>query len=218
VSENEKECDDAALQPPGRSASREFPHNESEIERTGMNHQPFDDVVVTPEMRPSQGASFVHVSEAAFYPFSTLAQKSLGCCASCQPSQQIAVQASLARTWNSVSLYFRMVPYSIQRAELTFASLLLLNFGCLLRVSSEIPAYEGYSQAAWRVLPVSAVVELIAVSLFALNLALTIASPRQTAAPCSGRLSTDDPYLIPAAHHAAGEHLRIHADARQGLP
>jgi uncharacterized protein involved in response to NO len=43
-------------------------------------------------------------------------------------------------------------------------------------VSSEIPAYEGYSQAAWRVLPVSAVVELTAVSLFALNLALTIAS------------------------------------------
>jgi len=77
VSENEKECDHAALQPPGRSASRQFPHNETEIERTGMNHQPFDDVVVTPEMRPSQGASFVHVSEAAFYPFSTLAQKSL---------------------------------------------------------------------------------------------------------------------------------------------
>jgi hypothetical protein len=62
-------------------------------------------------------------------------------------------------------------------SRLMFASLLLLNAGCLLRVSSEIPAYEGYSQAAWHVLPVSAVVELIAVSLFAVNLALTIASP-----------------------------------------
>jgi hypothetical protein len=61
-------------------------------------------------------------------------------------------------------------------SQLMFASLLLLNIGCLLRVSSEIPSYEGFSQSAWRVLPVSAVVELTAVSLFALNLALTIAS------------------------------------------
>jgi uncharacterized protein involved in response to NO len=51
----------------------------------------------------------------------------------------------------------------------------LLNFGCLLRVSSEIPAYEGYAHFTWRVLPCSAVVELIAVTLFALNLALTLA-------------------------------------------
>jgi hypothetical protein len=48
VPENEKECDDAALQPSGRSASLEFPHHETEIERPGMNHQPFDDVVVPP--------------------------------------------------------------------------------------------------------------------------------------------------------------------------
>lgn len=53
----------------------------------------------------------------------------------------------------------------------------LLNLGCLLRVSSEIPAYEGFLHAAWRVLPVSALVELTAVSLFALNLALTLAHP-----------------------------------------
>ena len=62
-------------------------------------------------------------------------------------------------------------------SRLMFASMLLLNVGCLLRVSSEIPAYEWYSQAAWHVLPVSAVVELIAVSLFAANLALTLAYP-----------------------------------------
>ena len=51
----------------------------------------------------------------------------------------------------------------------------LLNLGCLLRVSSEIPAYEGFLHGAWSILPVSAVLELIAVSLFALNLALTLA-------------------------------------------
>ena len=59
--------------------------------------------------------------------------------------------------------------------QLMLASCSLLNFGCLLRVASEIPAYEGMLHGAWRVLPVSAVVELMAVSLFALNLALTLA-------------------------------------------
>ncbi|HSP70674.1 MAG TPA: hypothetical protein VLN48_23265 [Bryobacteraceae bacterium] len=60
--------------------------------------------------------------------------------------------------------------------RLMFAACSLINLGCLLRVSSEIPAYEGFAQGAWRVLPYSAVVELIAVSLFALNLALTFAN------------------------------------------
>ncbi len=58
--------------------------------------------------------------------------------------------------------------------RLMFVACSLLNLGCLLRVSSEIPAYEGFAQGAWRALPYSAVVELIAVSLFALNLALTL--------------------------------------------
>jgi hypothetical protein len=57
---------------------------------------------------------------------------------------------------------------------LMFASLALLNLGCLLRVASEIPAYEGFAQAAWRLLPVSAILELIAVSIFAANLAFTL--------------------------------------------
>ncbi|MEP7365303.1 MAG: NnrS family protein [Acidobacteriota bacterium] len=60
---------------------------------------------------------------------------------------------------------------------LMFASLLALTVGCALRVSSEIPAYEGYWQGAWRILPVSAVVELTAVSLFAANLLLTFTQP-----------------------------------------
>jgi hypothetical protein len=60
--------------------------------------------------------------------------------------------------------------------KLMFWSLATLTLGCALRVGAEIPAYEGFAAFAWRVLPVSAVVELIAVSLFALNLGLTITS------------------------------------------
>lgn len=58
--------------------------------------------------------------------------------------------------------------------KLMFASLAILNLGCLLRVASEVPAYEGNLQAAWRILPVSAMIELTAVVLFALNLGVTL--------------------------------------------
>jgi uncharacterized protein involved in response to NO len=62
-------------------------------------------------------------------------------------------------------------------SRLMLAACVTLNVGCLLRVSSEIPAYEGFSQAAWHILPISAVLELAAVTLFAANLALTLAQP-----------------------------------------
>ena len=52
-------------------------------------------------------------------------------------------------------------------------SLLLLNLGCFLRVTFEIAAYEQLWQPAWKVLPVSAILELSAVTLFAVNLILT---------------------------------------------
>jgi len=55
--------------------------------------------------------------------------------------------------------------------------LMLLNLGCLLRVASEIPAYEGYWKPAWHTLPVSAVTELLAVTLFAVNIAVSILQP-----------------------------------------
>jgi len=61
--------------------------------------------------------------------------------------------------------------------RLMFLSLLLLNGGCLLRVCSEINAYEGYASHAWAVLPVSAVTELAAVTLFAVNLGQTFLRP-----------------------------------------
>jgi uncharacterized protein involved in response to NO len=58
-----------------------------------------------------------------------------------------------------------------------FASLAVLNLGCLLRVASEIPAYEANLSVAWRILPVSAVTELTAVTLFAFNLGITMVLP-----------------------------------------
>jgi hypothetical protein len=57
--------------------------------------------------------------------------------------------------------------------RLMFLSLLLLQTGCTLRVSSEPLAYEGLLSVAWKVLPVPGVLELSAVLLFATNLALT---------------------------------------------
>jgi uncharacterized protein involved in response to NO len=57
--------------------------------------------------------------------------------------------------------------------RLMLACLLLLNLGCMLRVSSEILAYENYWPLAWHVLPWSAVLELSAVTVFAANMLFT---------------------------------------------
>lgn len=58
--------------------------------------------------------------------------------------------------------------------KLMFAGLTLLNLGCLLRVGSEIGAYEGYLPVLWSLLPGSAVIEMSAVAVFAVNLLLTL--------------------------------------------
>jgi hypothetical protein len=63
--------------------------------------------------------------------------------------------------------------YSIFSKRLMFLSLLLLQSGCTLRVSSEPLAYEGLFPFAWKVLPVSGMLELSGVLLFATNLVLT---------------------------------------------
>ena len=62
---------------------------------------------------------------------------------------------------------------SIFSKRLMFLSLLCLQTGCLLRVSSEPLAYEGLVSFAWKVLPVSGMLELGGVLLFASNLMLT---------------------------------------------
>jgi NnrS protein len=74
--------------------------------------------------------------------------------------------------------------------ELMFWSLALLNLGCLLRVSIEPLAYERDWQIAWRLLPISAVIELTAVTLFALNLVGTLLQPPAHLRQTSDRLQT----------------------------
>ena len=58
-------------------------------------------------------------------------------------------------------------------STLMFAGLFLLTCGCALRVSGEVLAYQDILPAAWAWLPYSAVLELLAVTLFAVNLIVT---------------------------------------------
>jgi uncharacterized protein involved in response to NO len=62
-----------------------------------------------------------------------------------------------------------------------FAALALLSMGCLLRVGSEILAYQGFARAAWSWLPVSAITEMTAVTIFAVNLAVTFIQKKSRA-------------------------------------
>ena len=62
-------------------------------------------------------------------------------------------------------------------AKLMLVMLVLLISGCTLRVASEILAYQDYAEWAWNILPVSALIELTAVTLFAINLIATFARP-----------------------------------------
>lgn len=66
--------------------------------------------------------------------------------------------------------------------KLMFIALLLLSFGCLLRVSSEVLAYQNVVPSAWKWLPVSAIAEMTAVTIFALNLLATFAQRPPSAA------------------------------------
>ena len=72
---------------------------------------------------------------------------------------------------------------SIFSKRLMFFSLLFLQVGCFLRVASEPLAYEGLVSFGWKVLPVSGMLELSAVLLFATNLALTFLIGRSSLRP-----------------------------------
>ncbi len=61
--------------------------------------------------------------------------------------------------------------------RLMFWSLLLLFTGCFLRVAAEPLAYEHIWTPAWKILPISALIELAAVSAFAVNLGVTLLQP-----------------------------------------
>ncbi|MFZ1015741.1 MAG: hypothetical protein WCC26_14195 [Terracidiphilus sp.] len=63
--------------------------------------------------------------------------------------------------------------YGVFSTRLMFIALLLLQTGCTLRILSEPLAYEGILPFAWKTLPVSGMLELSAVLVFAANLVLT---------------------------------------------
>jgi hypothetical protein len=63
--------------------------------------------------------------------------------------------------------------YSIFSKRMMFMSLVILQTGCTLRVLSEPLAYEGLLSFAWKTLPISGMLELSGVLVFALNIVLT---------------------------------------------
>lgn len=73
--------------------------------------------------------------------------------------------------------------YGVFSKRLMFAALLLLQMGCTLRVASEPLAYEGIFSLAWKTLPVSGILELGGVLVFAANILLTFAFGRTALAP-----------------------------------
>lgn len=72
--------------------------------------------------------------------------------------------------------------------RLMLTSLVLLQTGCTLRVTSEPLAYEGIAPFAWKVLPVSGVLELGGVLVFAANVALTYSFGRSAFAARRGTM------------------------------
>ncbi len=73
--------------------------------------------------------------------------------------------------------------YGVFSKRLMFAALLLLQIGCTLRVLSEPLAYEGIASFAWKTLPISGVLELSGVLVFAANIVLTFVFGRKALAP-----------------------------------
>jgi uncharacterized protein involved in response to NO len=63
----------------------------------------------------------------------------------------------------------------LRSTTLMGASLWILTVGCALRVSSEALAYSSPGGLGWRLLPVSAFLELLAVCIFVLNMGMTMA-------------------------------------------
>jgi len=80
--------------------------------------------------------------------------------------------------------------YSIFSKRLMFLSLLLLQTGCTLRVCSEPLAYEGIVSSAWKTLPVSGILELGGVLVFAVNIALTMLAGKSAFAQAAGNRQT----------------------------
>lgn len=80
--------------------------------------------------------------------------------------------------------------------RLMFVGLSLLTLGCALRVSCEVLAYEEFAAWAWRILPASALIELTALSVFAVNLLCTFVLQKSHAV--NEPMMVGLPLLVPA--------------------
>src|SRR5262249_13230620 len=87
--------------------------------------------------------------------------------------------------------------------KLMFASMALLVLGCLLRVSSEVLAYQRFLCSAWSWFPVSEIIEMTAVTIFAVNLLSTFAGK-----PPAARANPDS-----AGFHAPAEEGSFRRDS-----
>ncbi|HEY9869291.1 MAG TPA: NnrS family protein [Candidatus Obscuribacterales bacterium] len=76
----------------------------------------------------------------------------------------------------------RILPAFMSRKQLFSSKLMLVSLsaltaGCLVRVVSQIVAYQGYADWAWTVLPASATLELLAFLAFGINMLGTMLQP-----------------------------------------
>src|SRR5712691_6552398 len=54
-----------SLQPARRAPAERLPHQNSEVERAGVDEEPFEDVLVTTQVRPPHSAGVIDVGERA---------------------------------------------------------------------------------------------------------------------------------------------------------
>jgi hypothetical protein len=87
---------------------------------------------------------------------------------------------------------------SLWSPRLMFLGLFLLTVGCALRVSSEVLAYQEYAAWAWHVLPASALIELTALSVFAVNVLCTFVLQKSHAV--NETMMVGLPQLVPGAN------------------
>ena len=79
-----------------------------------------------------------------------------------------------------------------------FVGLFLLTLGCSLRICSEVLAYQGYATWTWHFLPASALIELMALSVFTVNILCTFVLQKSHAV--NEPMTVGLPQLAPAGN------------------
>ena len=64
-----------SLPPPRRAAAERRPHQQTEVERAGMDEKSFEDALVTPQVRPPHPAGVIEMREGALDKLPTLAHQ-----------------------------------------------------------------------------------------------------------------------------------------------